>query len=146
MAAPLLRNVADAEVWSLTDPHTLLHRLTNPTDDQSAILQMLASELDLATSTDIWTAWADAFTTLDGPQLPLEFRAVALDTLTTTLITPAILSAQTPILAQWDLHSIPIECLQAATYGDIYNEKDMAAWYDLTTHPSPPQPSTHHHA
>ena len=70
MAAPLLRNVADAEDWSLTDPHTLLHLPTNTSDDQSTILQMLAHELDLASATDIWNAWADAFTTPDGPQLP----------------------------------------------------------------------------
>ena len=50
----MLRNVADAEEWSLADPHTLLHFLTNPTEDQAAVLQLLAPELDLASATDIW--------------------------------------------------------------------------------------------
>ncbi len=101
---------------------------------------MLAPKVDLATATDIWTAWADEFTSPNGPQLPLEFRIAALDTLTATLITPAALSVQTLILAQWALHSIPIECLQAATYGDLYNEEEMTAWYGITTHPLPPNP------
>ncbi len=88
---------------------------------------MLAPELDVASATHIWTAWAAAFTTLDGPQLPLEFCTASLDALTTTLITPSALSAQTLDLAQWALHSIPIEILQAATYGDLYSEEDMMA-------------------
>ena len=51
--APNLHNVTNSEDWSLADPHTLLHLLTNPSEDQSAILQLLAPELDLATATDI---------------------------------------------------------------------------------------------
>ena len=55
-AAPSLHNVSDSEDWSLADPHTLLHLLTNPSKDQSSILQLLAPETDLATTTDIWDA------------------------------------------------------------------------------------------
>jgi hypothetical protein len=53
VVVPLLRNVADAKDWFLTDPHTVLNLLTNLSDDQAAILQMSAHELDLASATDI---------------------------------------------------------------------------------------------
>ena len=67
MVALLLRNVAYIEDWSLTDPHTVLHLLTNPSDDQAYILQILAPQLDLASAIYIWMAWAASFTTPDGP-------------------------------------------------------------------------------
>ena len=102
----------------------------------------VAHKLDLVSAIHIWTAWATASTNPNGPQLPLEFRAAALDTLIATLITPAALCAQTLVLAQWALHSIPIECPHAATYGELYNEEDMAAWYDPASHP--PQSNPHH--
>ena len=72
---------------------------------------MLALKLDLPSAKDIWNGWAAAFTTPYGQQLSLEFRAAVLNTLTSTFITPAALSAQTPALAQWALHSIPVEFL-----------------------------------
>jgi len=142
VAAPLPRNVADAEDLSHTNPHTVLHLLTNPSDDQAAILQMLAPEFGLALATNIWTAWSVAFTTLCGPQLPLEFRTAALDTLKAIIVTSAAISAQALALAQWALHSIPIEILQIATYRDLCNEKDMTAWYDPATYS--PQSKPHH--
>jgi hypothetical protein len=49
-------------------------------------------------------------------------------------ITPAALSAQTPALAQWALHSIPVEILQTAAYGDLYSEEDITVWYDPATY------------
>ncbi len=76
-AAPNLHNVTNSEDWSLADPHTLLHLLTNPSEDQSAILELLAPKLDLATTTDIWDAWAAAFAHTDGTFLTTEFRGSA---------------------------------------------------------------------
>jgi hypothetical protein len=90
---------------------------------------------------DIWVAWAAAFTVPDGPPLPLEFRTVAIDTLTSTLITSAAIFAQTLVLAQRALHSIPAEILQTATYEDLEHGEDMTAWYDPATN----LPQFHHY-
>ena len=114
-ASPNLQNVTDSEDWSLADPHALLHLLTNPSKDQSAILLMLAPKIDLATTTDLWDAWAAAFTHPDGAPLTFKFRYIAVATLTSPLITPEALSAQTSALAQWALYSCPSELLQQNT-------------------------------
>ncbi len=109
--APNLHNVPNSEDWSLADPHTLLHLLTNPSEDQSVILQLLARELDLATTIDIWDAWAAAFAHPDGTFLITEFRDISISTLTSLLISPDALSAQTSALAQWALYFCPNELL-----------------------------------
>ena len=147
--APNLHNVTNSEDWSLADPHTLLHLLTNPSEDQSAILQLLAPELDLATATDIWDAWALAFAHTDGTLLTTEFRDISIATLTSLLITPEALSAQTTALAQWALYSCPNEFLQLNTEiseEDLLNlgEEDEMNWFvtrhlycpTLTPHPT----------
>jgi hypothetical protein len=134
-AAPNLHNATDSEDWSLADPHTLLHLVTNPSEDQSTILQLLAPKLDLATATDIWDAWAAAFAHPDGTPLTVEFRDIAVATLTSPLVTPEALSAQTSALAQWALFSCPNELLQTNTEiseEDLVNlgEDDVMNWLD----------------
>ena len=138
-AAPNLHNVTDSEDWSLADPHALLHPLTNPSKDQSAILQLLAPEIDLAKATSIWDAWAAAFAHPDGTPLTFQFRDIAIATLTSPLVTPEALSAQTSALAQWALFSCPNELLQTNT--ELTNEdllilfeEDVMKWFEKPHH------------
>jgi len=109
----------------------LLYLIAPPSDDRSAILQLLALEHDVAAAADIWGAWEAALTVLDAPPIQSALRQVALDTLTSPLITPYELQAQTYQLTEWVYNSVHLDILTAIAYEDLDLE-EINNWSELT--------------
>ncbi len=99
--------------------HTLFYLITPPSEDHSAILQLFAPEQDVASAVDIWDAWKAALTVPGTPPIQPALRQVALDTLTSPLITPEALQAQTYHLPEWVYNSVHLDILKAATDKDL---------------------------
>jgi hypothetical protein len=65
-----LRHI-NADTWNLKDLHSLLHLLTPPSLDQTALLQLLAVATPPEDAADIWDAWEAALSGPDDPPLPI---------------------------------------------------------------------------
>ena len=77
--APALRHV-NVDNWNLTDIHSLLHLLTPHSENQFAILHLLAVATPTEDAAYMWDAWDAALTGIGNPPLPIGFHQSAINT------------------------------------------------------------------